>query len=331
MLIAAITKKTFEKILRKKQKIRNQADFLAGQGVFYSSFVFSAVNYYILAGAVSIAAFFIIWGILHGGEGETPWITSGIIASLILIGSVIYREVVFRKNTLNMQITRERLDSDIKNVYKTNNSHQENRLTIERNAQVLKKIELKSRSVKSITQNSAPHLEVFELCESYLQKSSRELSGMLKGSPRFSVLTKGQKKVRGLHRFHLLAWASIESQFFLQNSKVHSSVNEKIENANRALEVINSARQFYPDENKLSESAELVEEFIVSTRVSHWIEQAERAAFKENYQRAINHYKDALFFLARENKRTPDRELLAEKINSEIEEIRNKLSKGDTF
>lgn len=302
-----------------RKKINNQ--YQARQ-----SFWLSAVNYYILSISIAIALFFIVWGILHGAGEHLPWITAGVISSLILISSVILREFVLRKNHQKMIVAQKRLDSNIKNVYKVRNSHQSNRLTLEKNTEILKEIEQKSKTAKSLSQVSASHLEVFEICEAYLQKSTRELEGILKGSPRFAALTKGQKRVKTLHRFHLLSWASIESQFYIQNSKIQSSLNEKIESANRALEVLNSAIQFYSDEPMLFESVEVVEDFIISTKVSHWVELAERAAFKENYQRAVNHYRDALFFLARENKRTPDHEIMAEKINIEIEKIRKKTN-----
>lgn len=311
--------------MRKKINNTSQAERLSHQ--LRQSFWLSALNYYILVVSIAIASFFIVWGILHGAGEDIPWITAGIIASLILISTVVLREFILRKKYQKLIIAQKRLDSNIKNVYKVRNSHQSNRLTLEKNTQILKEIEQKSKAAKAFSQLSASHLEVFEMCEAYLQKSSRELGGILKGSPRFAALTKGQERVKKLHRFHLLSWASIESQFYIQNSKIQSSLNEKIENANRALEVLNSATQFYSDEPMLFESVEVIEDFIVSTKVSHWVELAERAAFKENYQRAINHYRDALFFLARENKRTSEHELMAERINIEIEKLRDRITK----
>jgi hypothetical protein len=61
-------------------------------------------------------------------------------------------------------------------------------------------------------------------------------------------------------------------------------------------------------------------------RVGHWIEQAERSAFKGNYKRAISHYKDALYFLARENQKSPEIEHIAEQINAEILKLKEKSS-----
>jgi hypothetical protein len=309
--------------LDKKLNIKLQAEKFPPNQTFW----FSPLNYYILTIAITIASFFTIWGVLHGLDEELPWITAGIAASLILIGSVLLRESILRKIYQRTLLGQKKLDYNIKNVYKVKqNNSKSDRLTLERNAEVLREIERKSKAAKSFAKLSASHIEVFELCEAYLQKSDRELGGMVKSSPRFAVLSKGQERIKELRRFHLMSWASLESQTLIQNSKIQPSINEKIESANRALEILITAIQIYPEEQNLLESIEAVKDFIVSIKVSHWVEQAERAAFKENYKRAINHYKDALFFLARENLRTPERELMAEKINLEIEKLREKVN-----
>jgi hypothetical protein len=135
------------------------------------------------------------------------------------------------------------------------------------------------------------------------------------------VLRKSRESVEKLHRYHLLSWASLESRLLIQEAKLQLTVNDKLEHSQKALGVLDSALRFYPDENLLVDSAVAVKEFITNAKVGHWMEQAERAASKGNYKRATNHYRDALFFLARENERTPERDLIAEKINSEIEKI----------
>jgi hypothetical protein len=88
--------------------------------------------------------------------------------------------------------------------------------------------------------------------------------------------------------------------------------------------------EFYPEDRKLNESKDALNEFISSIKISHWIEQAERETFKENYQQAISLYRDALFYLARENVRFEEKKAIADKINDEIELIRrleNKITK----
>jgi hypothetical protein len=93
----------------------------------------------------------------------------------------------------------------------------------------------------------------------------------------------------------------------------------------RALDVIESALKLYPDEAELHESEVAVREFIASAKVSHWVELAERAAFKGYYARAIDRYRDALFYLSRESMREETRAESAEQIGREIEMLRARL------
>ena len=60
---------------------------------------------------------------------------------------------------------------------------------------------------------------------------------------------------------------------------------------------------------------------VVSIKVSHWAEKAERAAFKGNYEQAKGLYNDALFYLGRDKVQNPDRERVAMQIREEIERI----------
>jgi hypothetical protein len=83
----------------------------------------------------------------------------------------------------------------------------------------------------------------------------------------------------------------------------------------------------YPDEEELKVSACAVREFITSSRVAHWVELAERAAFKGQYRRAIDRYRDALFYLTRDGA-DHDREAGAERITREIELLRARLATG---
>lgn len=305
-------------------KIPNQ--FIKGSYPFW----FSSINYYFLTTAISIATFFIVWGILHGSNEEMPWITAGICSSFVLIFAVIIREFVLRNIYQKRMLAQKQLDYQLKSVYKQrNNKTNSERLTFERNSEILADIERKSKISKSGNGYSERHLEVFELCNAYLRKSQKELNGIQKESPRYLVLRNSRERVEELHKYHLLSWAAIESQVYVQNSKFQAGMNEKLENAQRAFGVIDSALQFYPDDPKLLDSIKTVRDYIVSIKVNHWIEQAERAAFKENFQRAINHYKDALFFLARENERKPEHELIAQEIIDKIEELRIKITKTE--
>ncbi len=280
-----------------------------------------ASNYYILAAAVAIALFFLIWGILHDGD-EAPLIAAGIGAIAVLIGAVFLREIVFRKARNRYLLVQKRLDYNLDNVrLHTKTPVAERKLTLERNAQIIKQIQKKSDAAKVLMKLADGHQEVFEMCGEYLEINRRELENVGTGSPRLAGLRRGREIVGDLHRFHLMTWAEIEARILTQDARNRATIAEKTETAQKALNVIQTALQYYPNDLRLIESEEAINEFVTSIRVSHFIEQAERSAFKGNYKRAVSHYKDALFFLARENKPNRETDLLAEQINSEIQKI----------
>ena len=292
-------------------------------------FWISTANYYILAVAISLVAFFIIWQVLLK-EDESPWITAGIIASLFLVFAVILRELILHK-IYNRTISAQRqLDYNFhKGLKQKSNSSNTSKFSLEKNLALIKNIAIKSKDARALGNSPDSHLEVFELCNQYLQLNEKELETVGIGATRIAAFRRGREKVHSFHKFHLLSWASIESNLLIQTSKNLSAISDKLDNAQRALGVLDSAIEFYPNEKLLIDSILVVKDFIVSTRVSHWIEQAERAAFKENYKRAINHYRDALFFLARENERSPERDFIAQKINFEIDKLRGLLKNNN--
>ena len=293
----------------------------SGYRTYRRPFWLPAPAYYVLALAFAAAIFFLVWGILHDEGEEMPWIPAGIVASLAIAALVVLREFFLRRARNQFLRAQKRLDYNLTNV-----AHQKdkdsNKLTLEKNAAILKHIGQKSEAAKVLGKLPDAHWEVFEVCNEYLQITERELQTVGVGSPRLAALRLGREKVHELHRFHLLQWAAGETKSLTQEAKIRVTIAEKLETAQKALAVLDSALKFYPDEAELTESAGAVEEFIASIKVSHWIEQAERSAFKGNYKRAISHYRDALFYLARENVRSEERELIAEKINAEIEKLR---------
>ena len=281
-----------------------------------------ASNYYILAAAVAIASFFLIWGILHDGDDHAPWITAGFGASLILIGAVFLREIVLRKARNRYLLVQKRLDYTLDSAQlHAKQNVPEKKLTLEKNAEILRQIQKKSEAARVFMKLADGHHEVFKMCGEYLEINRRELENVGAGSPRLPGLLRGKEIVREIHKFHLLTWAEIETRELTQDAKNRATIAEKTETAQKALQVIETALQYYPDERRLVESEEAIREFVTSIKVSHFIEQAERSAFKGNYKRAVSHYKDALFFLARENKTSRETDLLAERINLEIQKI----------
>ena len=282
-----------------------------------------ASNYYVLAVAVAAAFFFLMWGILHDSGEETPWITSGVGASLLLFGTVILREFILRRARSRFLRQQKRLNDTVFDAYsRLGDNRYRSKLSLETNAAILNGIRQKSQAAQILNKFSAGHREVFELCSGYLERNDVELKTVSASSPRFGALLKGRATAAELHRFHMLKWAEIESRSMTNDATGRVHTTEKIEAAQNALNVIEIALASYPSETSLRESQELLGEMLVSIKVSHWIERAERAAFKGDYSEAKSLYRDALFYLGRDVINNEDRERAAMMITSEIEKIR---------
>jgi hypothetical protein len=100
---------------------------------------------------------------------------------------------------------------------------------------------------------------------------------------------------------------------------------DKIETATRAMDCIDSALKHYPDETELNESRVAIGEFIASVKVGHWVELAERSVFKGHYRRAIDRYRDALFYLNQDVVKEDVRLAGTQKIEREIVILKARL------
>ena len=281
-----------------------------------------ASNYYVLAVAISAAFFFLVWGILHDGGEETPWVTAGIGASVLMCGAVVLREIILRRARDRFIKQHRMMESHVLAVNPSKSGRRKtHKLSLERNAAILSEIRQKSNAAKVLNSFSAGHREVFELCSGYLARSESELRTVNAGSPRLAAILKGRSTVSDYHRFHLLRWAEIEARTLTDEARARSNTDEKIESAQNALTVIDTALESYPSEASLLESQQLLREFIVSIKVTHWVDEAERAAFKGDYTQAKSLYRDALFYLGRDNIQGPGRQQAERQITAEIERI----------
>ncbi len=311
-----------------KFSAKNQGRFLVRP--LRRLFWLTASNYYVLAAAAAIAFFFLVWGIFHDGDGETLLMAAGIGASLVLGGAVVAREIFLRKARNRFLLIERNLDRNVQQIPPSLRSTRDaGKLSLEKNAAIVKDIQKKSEAARLLGKMSAGHLEVFEICNEYLSLTEKQMETVGVGSPRIAGLRRGREIVGELRRHHLLAWAEIEARSLTQKAKNYVTISEKLDTAQEALTVLNSALQFYPNEARLIESETVLRDFIASIKVSHWIEQAERAAFKGNSRRAVSLYRDALFFLDREEVRTEEREAIAQKINFEIESLRKLSAKKE--
>lgn len=283
-----------------------------------------ASSYYVFAVAVSAGCFFIVWDILNSGRGDAPWVTAGISASLLLCGAVVLRELILRR-VRNRLLIQQRIIETRGDAYisRPGDSRDANKLTLEKNAAVLHEIKQKSHAARVLNKFSAAHREVFELCGEYIARNENELKSVNPGSPRLAPLLRGRTAAADYHRYHMLRWAEIEARSLTAAAGNRQKTDEKIEAGTNALKIIESALEFYPAEQSLVASQELLIDLVSSIKISDFTERAERAAFKGNHSRAITLYKDALFYLGRDNVRSPDREQAAIRINEAIERIRS--------
>jgi len=261
--------------------------------------------------------------LLEGGD-QTPWIPAGILSSLVLIGAVVVREVVLRRARHRFLIDQQRLDRTLSKIPHVSNINRKRpKFTLRQNSYLLTKISEKSEAAKVLKRLSEGHLEVFEICNEYLSYTKREIRHIDVNSPRYSAVKKGRSRIKKLHKYHLFAWTEIESKAYLLEAKNVDSFEDRIGNARKALTVIDSAREFYSNDARLSESREAISEQISRMKISNQIELAEKSEFRGDIATAIAGYRDILFLLTRENLAKRDKDELAEQINIEIAKLRD--------
>lgn len=281
-----------------------------------------ASNYYILAGAIGLALFFLSWGILHDGGDETPWITAGIGFSIFMVGAVVLRELILRRNRNRYLAQQREFDRHIADaVTRIGEGHRSDKLTIERNDRIISDIKRKSEAAKVLNKFADAHREVFELCDQYLEINDRESRLIRTGSPRVRALRKGRESVSRFHRFHLLQWAQIETRNMTQEVPGLVGTGDKVSALQNALGVIDSALEYYPAERSLVESRLVLSEMLTTVKVSHFVEKAELSAFKGDVKQALSLYRDALFYLGRDNAKSEQRDAAAQRIMFEIDRL----------
>lgn len=283
-------------------------------------------SYYILAAAVTIASFFFVWWILREGGEETPWIPAGFGASIVLGSAVFLREFVMRNARRKYLSAEKRLENNLNKAVNLSSAGQNTtKLSVQQNAAIIEEIKNKSEAARVLDRLPAGHWEVFELCNDYLRRNRNELKNVGVGSPRLAAFRRGEEIIKQIHKQHLLAWAEIESKSYTQKAKNQLNIADKLESAQNAMIILETALEFYPKELRLIESVQAISEFTASMRISHRIEQAEKAVFKGDYGKALDLYRDALFFLGKETLKTGERILIEEQINSEIKKLEQKL------
>lgn len=279
-------------------------------------------SYVMLVTAAAIAVFCIVWWFMQGEGEDSPWIFAGLCACATIGFAVAVRELFLRKLYVRYELESERVKRLHRNALAA-----KGKLTLEKHAVMLKNLEKRSQQAGGSVQPQT-HLEIFRSCNDYLARTDREIPTVTVGSPRLAAFRRGQEVIKTLHKRHLLMWAAGESNILTQEAKIRVTIAEKIETAQRALSVLESALQYYPDELQLLDSVKAIKGFIISVRVSHLTEEAEREAFKGRYAKAIDFYYDALFYLSKESENLPEDEqkMIEREISLKIDNLQRALN-----
>jgi hypothetical protein len=280
-----------------------------------------------IGAAVAAATLFVVlWAMLHSSGDEAPWVPAGLAASVVMLVAIAAREVVMRRAWTRYILEQDRRDLHVdKGARSHSSSGGSKHRPMDTHAAQLRSLQKHSADADAAGEAPEAHLEAYQLCKAYMTSADETLrSGSLSAESR-ATLRAGQERARALQKHHLLVWARASSRSLIHEAQRRARLSDRIETAQRALDVIETALKFYPDEIELFESEAAVRDFMASVKVAHWVELAERAAFKGYYTRAIDLYRDALFYLSRENMKEEARIETAERINREIDLLRARL------
>lgn len=288
----------------------------------------SSTGYLVIAIVSAVLLFLLLWWMLVSGGEEAPWLPAALITVVFLVVALSAREVLMRRAW-----TRYLLENGIKPHSSSRSSHrgtQRKTFSVSLHSAALRAIQKQSTAADVPGSTPDAHLDVAFLCHDFLASTDEVLRSGNFSSEKGIALKAGQERVRALHKHHLLIWARDQSRALTHEAQHKARTSDKIETANKALECIESALAMYPQELELNESKTAIAEFIASVRVAHWVELAERSAFKGQYRRAVDRYKDALFYLNDEAVKPEVKAAGTERIEREIARLRESLRAKNT-
>jgi tetratricopeptide (TPR) repeat protein len=283
----------------------------------------SSVGYLVVALGAALVLFVAMWWMLVNGGDEAPWLPAGLAASVVLLVALSAREVIMRRAW-----NRYLLENGIHHQSSKGSSSGIRRrgFSSSLHSAALRQIQKSSAAAEMPSSPPEAHFDVAQLCQDFLSSTDEALRSGRVGGEKLIALRAGKERVRVLHRHHMLTWAREQSLAITREAQQRARVSDKIETANKALECIDSVLRLYPNETELNDSRVAIKEFMASVKVAHWVELAERAAFKGHHRRAIERYQDALFYLDDENVKAEVRRAGSEKIEREISKLRAALS-----
>ncbi len=279
----------------------------------------SSAGYMTVVIVVAVGFGLFLWWVLANGGDEAPWLPAGLAVSVVLLVALSAREVVMRRAW-----TRYLLEHGIQEKSRSSRSgrSQKKGLSASLHSAALRTIQKQSSAADSPGSSPQAHFDVAQLCHDYLVSTEEAMRSGNTGSEKGIAIRAGQDKVRALHKHHLLTWARGHSLSLTREAQQRARTFDKIETANKALECIESTLRVYPDEPELHESKAAIGEFVASVKVAHWVELAERSAFKGHYKKAIDRYRDALFYLKQDVIKEDVRNAGTERIEREIDKLK---------
>ena len=274
--------------------------------------------------------FTVLWLIFYDDvSGDLRYLIPTLAAGAVFIVGIIFREVLLYRAHAKALREQRRLDRNI-NLKQAGSQGPENeKLSLEQHENLLGEIRKKSEAARILGHLPEGHKEVSELSERYLHRVSAELPKVKPGSPRLATFKKGQRKVRELHRFHLLRWTEIVTRSLIQDARGYDNISERLSTARKAQEVLEYAVGYYPTERDLLESQELLDEFIVSIEMAEIMESARTAKDNGEYTVAVAAYREALSRLAEKDVGTRDLSLLSDEIEAELKKLENRISEEE--
>lgn len=298
----------------------------------------STAGYMLTSLLVAAIVFCALWWMLSASGDETPLALAALASGLVLLVAAAAREVVmrraWRRYALEMEASDDYSSSRRMKSHAPNVGSQAGRARstagVQASASALRALHQRLAEAEAAgAEHPAAHLEAYRLCEQYLAKTDEAMRSNKTANDVRLALRAGQERVRELQKHHLLSWARGETRRLTQEARRRVRMSDKIETAQRAVEVIEEALKLYPAEQELHESGAALRDFIASVRIGHWVELAERAAFRGLYGRAIARYRDALFFVSRAEMTEGARSDAAGRISREIELLRARLATGE--
>jgi hypothetical protein len=282
----------------------------------------SSLSYVVATSIMALALFLGLWWLLVTGGDEAPWVLAGLVASVVLLVAFSAREVVMRRARTRHLLEHDRTAKLQRGAGRVRGSRGRGDTAT---TAMLREILRRSAELTAGAATPEAHLALYHQCQDYISSTEDSLqANNLSAETRIGVRA-GQERARALQKHHLLIWARDTSRSLTHEAQKRARTSDKIDTANKAVACLEWALKAYPDEPEIAESMHAVKEFIALAKVAHWVELAERAAFKGQCRTAIGRYQDALFYLTRGAVREEVRTAAEERINKEIELLRERL------